>query len=47
LLTGDLVADCAAFGVGGEEIGPGSHQSLVFVTERGPVGDRLGVEMPA
>ena len=47
LLTGDLVADGFAFGVDGEEIGPGGHQLLVFLTGRGPVGDRLGVEVPA
>ena len=47
LLTRDLVADGLAFGVGGEEIGPGGHQRLVVLTGRGPVGDRLRVEVPA
>jgi hypothetical protein len=47
LFTRRLVADGFAFGVGGEEIGPGGHESLMVFTGLDPVGDRFGVEVPA
>jgi hypothetical protein len=47
LLTGDFVPVCFAFGVGGEEIGPGGHQLLVVLTGRGPIDDGLVFKVPA
>jgi hypothetical protein len=47
LLTRNLVADGLAFGVDGEEIGPGGHQRFLVLVRCGPVGDRLRVEVPA
>jgi hypothetical protein len=47
LFTGEFIAVCLAFGVGGEEIGPGGHECFVVLAGGGPINDGFGVEVPA
>jgi hypothetical protein len=47
LLARVLVAVGPAFGVGGEQVGAGGHQLLVFLAGFPAVGERFGVQMPA
>jgi hypothetical protein len=46
LLTADLITPGFAFGVGGQQIGPGGHQLRVVLTRRNPAGDRFVLQVP-